>query len=119
MTGQQLVKHCAKSIDISGAVESVVISHSLFRRHVTGRAKHFERARYRAFCLDQSCESEVGQMRFTFLVNQNISWLDVTMKDVVLVRVVNSPRYLGDEFDRAPDRHWLLLCNLIKLATFD
>ena len=35
-------------------------------------------------------------MRFTFLIEQNVSRFDVTMKDAVLVRVMNRPRYFGD-----------------------
>ena len=59
--------------------------------------------------LDESREAEVGQMRFAFCVEQNVSWFDVAMKNAVLVRVVNSARYLRDQFDRLSDWHWLTL----------
>ena len=40
-------------------------------------------------------------MRFTFLIEQNVPRFDVSMKNAVLVRVMNGARYLGDEFDAA------------------
>ena len=75
----------------------------MFRRHVTGRAQHFHRARDRALSLDQSRQTKVGQMRFAFLIEQNVSRLDVAMKDAVLVRVMNGARYFRDQFDRAAE----------------
>ena len=96
MPGQQLVEDGAKSINICRVGELRIVSHCLFRRHVTGRAQHFHRARDRALSLDQSRQTKIGQMRFAFLIEQNVSRFDVTMKDAVLVRVMNRPRYLGD-----------------------
>ena len=37
----------------------------------------------------------------------------------MLVRVVDRARYLGDQFDRSPNRYWLVLRNIIKLTAFD
>jgi hypothetical protein len=68
----------------------------LLGRHVTGRAQYFHRARDRALSLDQSRQTEVSQMRFVLLIEQNVTRLDVAMKDAVLVGVMNRPRYLGD-----------------------
>ena len=89
MGGQKLVKHCAKSINIRRVADGCIVAHSLFRRHVTGRAQYFHRARDRALCLNQPRQPEVGEVRFTFLIEQDISWLDVAMKNAVLVRIVN------------------------------
>ena len=119
MTSEQLVKHCAKSIDVCGAADGRVVSDSLFRRHVTGRAQDFQRARDRAFRFDQSGQSEIGQMRFAFSIEQNVSRLDVAMQNAVLVRVMNSARHFRNEFRRAPDRHRLAPGDFIKLAAFD
>ena len=55
-----------------------------------------KRARHRALRLDQSRQAKVGQMWFAFLVEQDVSWFDVAMKNAVLVRVMNRPRYLRD-----------------------
>ena len=88
MASEQLVKHCAKSVNIRGACELRVISHRLFRRHVTGRAQNFHRARDSALRLDQPGQPEIGEMRFAFCVEQNVSGLDVSMQDAVLMRVV-------------------------------
>ena len=96
MSCQQLIKDSANFINICLAADRRVISHCLLRRHVTGRAQHFHRPRDRALRFDQSRQTKIGQMRFTFLIEQNVSRFDVTMKDAVLVGVMNRPRYLGD-----------------------
>src|SRR5215470_17743342 len=119
MTGQQLIEHCAKSIDISRAADALVVSHSLFRRHVTGRAQYFHRACDGAFSLDQSRQPEVGQMRFAFGIEQDVPWFDVAMKNAVLVRIVNSSRHLDNQFDRLSDQNWLTLDDCVKLAAFN
>ena len=58
-------------------------------------------------------------MRFAFLVEQDVPWFDVTMQDPVLVRILNGPRYLGDQFHRAPDRHRFARDYFVKLTAFD
>src|SRR6266508_4612118 len=106
LTCQQLVKYCAEPIDICGAADSRVVSHCLLWRHVTWRAQNFQRARHRALRFDKSRKTEVGEMRFALLVQQNVSRLDVAMQNPVLMRVVNGACHFGDEFSRLPDRHW-------------
>ena len=44
----------------------------------------------------KSRQAEVGQVRFAVSIEQNVPWLDVAMQNPVLVRVMNSARYLGD-----------------------
>ena len=68
----------------------------LFRRHVAGRAQHLHRARNGALCLDQSRQTEIGEMRFAFCIQQNVSRLDVAMKNPVLMRVMDGAGDLGD-----------------------
>ena len=102
MTCQQLIKHRTDSIHVCDGAHSIVIPHSLLGCHVTWRAQDFHRARDRALCLDQSREAEVGEMRFTFLIQQDISRFDVAMQNAVLVRIVNGACHLGDQFYRAP-----------------
>ena len=46
--------------------------------------------------LDQSGQAKIGQMRFAFCIEQNVSRLDVAMQNAVLMRVVNGARDLGD-----------------------
>jgi hypothetical protein len=58
-------------------------------------------------------------MRFAFLVEQDVPWFDVTMQDPVLVRILNGPRYLGDQFHRAPDRHRFARDYFVELTAFD
>jgi hypothetical protein len=58
-------------------------------------------------------------MRFAVCVEQNVSRLDVTMKDAVLVRVMDRARHFGDYFRRLPHRHWRTAYHFIKLTAFD
>src|SRR6516165_12686777 len=105
MASEQLEKYCAQSIDVCHTADSRVVSQCLLWRHVAGRAQYFESARDSALSFNQSREPEVGQMRFAFLIEKNVSRFDVAVKDAVLVCVVNGARYFGDQFDSAPDRH--------------
>jgi hypothetical protein len=84
-----LVKHCTKPIDIRNAADSRVVSYCLLWRHVTGRAQNFERACNGAFCLDQSCQPEIREVRFAFCIEQNVARFDVAMENAVLVSVMN------------------------------
>src|SRR5262249_35815276 len=58
-------------------------------------------------------------MRFSFCVEENITGLDVTMEDAVLVRELNRTRNFHQQFRRAPDRHRRAPDNFVKLAAFD
>src|SRR4029077_1895290 len=100
MTSEQLVKHCAQSVDIRGASDPRVISHRLFRRNVTWSAQNFHRARDGTLCFDQSRQTEVGEMRFAFCVEQNVSGFDVSMEDTVFMRIVTGAGQLGDQSRR-------------------
>jgi len=119
MASEQLVKHCAESVDIRGASDSRVITHRLFRRHVTGCTQHFQRACNSAFGFHQPRQTKIGEMRFAFLIKQNISRLDVSMQNAVFVRVMHGARHLRDEFRRLPDRHGRVLDYFVQLASFD
>jgi hypothetical protein len=116
MASEQLVKHCAESVDIRGATDARVISHRLFRRHVAGRAQNFHCARDATLCFDQPCQSEIGEMRFAFCVQQNVSGFDIAMQDAVLMRIVHRPRQFGDQFSCVTDRHRFALRDGIELA---
>src|SRR5262245_26952636 len=58
-------------------------------------------------------------MRFAFRIQQNVSRLDVAMENTVLMRVLNSMRYLDDEFCRLPNRHRRPPNDFVKLTAFD
>ena len=119
MASEQLVEHRAKSIDIRRLVKFCSFTGSLFRRHVARCAHHFQRARDRAFCFQQSGQSEICEMGFAVLIEQDVPWFDVTMKNAVFMRVMHSAREFGDQFHRAPDRHRLTPDHFIKLTAFD
>src|SRR5205814_3454640 len=119
MASEQLVKHYAESVNICRASDARVISHRLFRRHVTRSAQNFHRARDGAFGFDQPCQPKIGEMWFALCVEQDVSGFDVSMEDSVLVRVMNSARDFGNQFRGAPRRHWFAPNHFIKLAAFD
>src|SRR5438874_2248613 len=58
-------------------------------------------------------------MRFPFLIKQNVTRLDVSMKDAVLVSVMHSAGYLGDQFGRLANRHRRAPDYFVKLAALD
>src|SRR5438105_3319236 len=58
-------------------------------------------------------------MRFTVLIEQNIPWLDVTVQNAVLMRVMNGARHFRNKFHCAPNRHRLTSRYFVKLAAFD
>src|SRR5438105_2146246 len=116
MTCQQLVKHRAESINICRASDSRVISYRLFRRHVTRSAQHFHRARDRTLCFDQSRKTKIGEMWFALCVEQDVPGFDVSMEDTALMRIMNGPGQLGDQFRCMTDRHGFALGDGIELA---
>src|SRR6476661_1969811 len=116
MASEQLVKDGAKSIDICDAADSGVVSYCLFRRHVTRRAQHFQRARDRTLRLDQSRKTKIGEMWFALCVEQDVSGFDVSVENAALMRIMNCPGQLGDQFRCATDRHRFTLRDGIELA---
>src|SRR5204862_686930 len=118
-TCQQLVEYCAKSVNICGAADGCVISHGLLWRHVTWRAQNFQRARDGALRSDQACKAKIGQVRFTFCIEQNVPRLDITMENSMFMRVMNNACHLRDEFHRASNRHRLAPDHLIQSSAFD
>src|SRR5947208_4400400 len=116
MASEHLVKHCAESVNIRGPSDPRVISHRLFRRHVAGSAQNFHRAGDGTLCFDQPCQPEIGEMRFTFCVEQDVSGFDVAMQNAVLMCVGNGARQLGDQFGCATNRYRFALRDGIELA---
>src|SRR6266487_265748 len=116
MASEQLVKHCAESVDVRGARNARVISHCLFRRHITGSAQNFHRARSGTLCFDQPGQPEIGEMRFAFCVEQDVSGFDVSMQNAVFMRVMNCAGQLGDQFCCVTERYRFALRDSIELA---
>src|SRR5690349_24807865 len=58
-------------------------------------------------------------MWFTFCIQQDISRLNISMQNTVLMGVMNGPRYLCDELDPLPDRYRRVFNYFIKLAALD
>src|SRR5213595_3649482 len=116
MASEQLVKDCAESVNICRASDARVISHRLFRRHVTRSAQNFHRARDGAFGFHQSCEPKIGEMWFALCVEQDVSGFDISMEDAALMRIGNGAGQLGDQFRCVTDRHRFALRDGIELA---
>src|SRR5436189_4862397 len=110
--------YSAKSINIRGAADSRVVTHGLFRRHVTRRAKNVQGLRDTTFRFDQSSKTKIGEVRFAFCIEQNIPRFDITMKNSMFMRVMNNACDLSDQFHCLPDRHWRLFNYFVKLAAF-
>ncbi len=94
MASEQLVKDCAKSINIRCACELRFVTGGLLGRHVTWSAKYLQRARDSTLYFHQPRQPEIGQMRFAFCVEQNIARLNVTMQDTVLMGMMKRVRQL-------------------------
>jgi hypothetical protein len=75
----------------------------LLWRHVTWRAKYIQGVRNAAVGFDQPGKPKIGQMRFAFCIEQNVSRFDVAMQNAVFMRVMHSACHLGDEFHCLPD----------------
>src|SRR6266536_5466174 len=58
-------------------------------------------------------------MRFTFCIDENVARLDVSMKNAVLMRMMNCVRQFGDEFRRIASGDWLELGRFIELSAVD
>src|SRR5439155_20269091 len=89
MAGKQLIKDCAKSVNIRCARGLRLVTSGLLGRHVTRRSQYLQCSRDRALCFHQPRQPEVSQMRFALCVEQDIARLNVTMQNAVLVCVMN------------------------------
>src|SRR5439155_27052873 len=95
LTGQQLVKYCTKAIDICGPADGCIVSHRLFRRHVTPPAQNIQSLRDAAFGFQQARSAEIRQMRLSFCIKQNVSRLNVAMENSLFMRVMKRASYVG------------------------
>ena len=119
MASKQMVKHRAQSIHVCCGCELAAIAQRLFRRHVTRRAQRFNCAGDSALSFSQPRQAEVGKVRFTFCIDQNVSWLNVSMENAALMRVMHSARELGNQFRCAADRHRFAPNELVERAAFN
>ena len=62
---------------------------------------------------------QIGQQRFAFLVQQNVSWFDVTVQNAVFMRVLYSARQIRDEFRCFSDRQRRTPDYFVKLTALD
>src|SRR4030095_5622129 len=67
----------------------------------------------------EPCQAEIGKVRFTFCIYQNVSWLNVSMENTALVRVMQSAGEPGNQFHCTPDRQKLAPNELVKRGAFD
>ena len=118
MAGEELIKNGAEPINISRARELRVLTGGLLGRDVARRAQNFQRACDCAVGFDKARETEVGEVRFTLRIEQDIAGLDVAMQDAALMRVLDGAGETGDDFCRAPQREGFAPNELIEVAAF-
>src|SRR5262249_7869364 len=106
MTGEQMIKYRAESIDVRGIGDPVSLAISLFRVHITWRAQHFSRAGDAVRRFHQSCQTKVCEMRLAFRIHQDVPRLNVPMQDSMLMCIVHCAPKFSDEVRRLP---WVLL----------
>ena len=119
LTGEHLIKNCAERVNIGCCGQLFGPTRGLLGRHVARCPENIERIRDRAFLFDQTRQSEVGQMWFAILIEQNISRLDVAMQNAALVRELDRSRDFHEQFHRASDRYRLAPQNFIELSALD
>ena len=101
VSGEYFVENCADTVDVRS--DGHAFAGRLLRRHVAGRAewsaRHGERRSRRLFGVELKHfrETEIGQVRLSLAVHQNIGRLEVAVQDTVLVSVVNGPCHDRDE----------------------
>ena len=119
MASEQFVENRAESVDICGAADSCIVTDRLLGRHVTGRSHYLLRARDGAPMFHQPGEAEISQVRFAVSVQQNISWLDVSMQNAVFVCVVHSAGDFRDEFCCLPGRYRTMIDDFVEPISFN
>ena len=87
--GQQGVEDRSQPVDVGRGRQCAAFARSLLGRHVGGRADDRPRVRQLAVPLDSLGQAEVGDMRLTIGIDQDIRRLQVAMEDASLVSVVD------------------------------
>src|SRR5262245_48105493 len=119
MVGEQLIKNCTQPIHVCCTGKLAILTSRLFWCHVAWCAEHLQRVRYGAFGLDESRKAKISEVWFACLIEQDVAWFDVAMKNPVFVCVIDSASDLRGEFGCLADRHRRAFNDLIKLAAVD
>src|SRR5204863_2883532 len=77
-------------------------------------AERFCRTSNGAFCLNQPGQSKIGQVWFTFGIEQNISRLNVAMQNPVLMRVVDGACQFRNQLRGSTDLYRLAFCHSVQ-----
>src|SRR5207247_2508440 len=94
---EQIKKNSADAIDISRESQLFRRALRLLRRDVAGCAEDGQRAREIARRIKPFAQAEIAHKRFATTVEQNISRLEVAMKDALDMRVLHCTRDLGHQ----------------------
>ena len=97
LTGQQVIQHGAKTIDVGGGGQLAAIAGGSLRRDVAGGAEKLAGARERALGGENFCEAEIRDVRVAGGIEQDISWLEIAVEDAALVRVLDGTRGFRDD----------------------
>ena len=76
----------------------------MFRRNVSRRAEYRKRAGELACGIEPFCQSEVAHHRLAARIEQNISGFEISVKNSLLVSVIDGSRDRCDQLDGTPWR---------------
>ncbi len=128
---EQLIKHHAQAEHVSSGRQSAGLASRLLGRHVVRRTQHGERLRHGAPTRQLLRDTEVGDLRFTVRVDENVARLEIAVQDAVLMRKVHRTGDAHHEASGTPlsfegfgtvdwrGRRGILAQPLLQTATFD
>ena len=99
LASQHFVKHGSQAINVRGHGHIARFASGLLGRHIGRSAQHRLRQRQAGIGFENLGQSEVGQIRFARLIEQNIARFEVAVEDAALVGMVNRPGDLNHELD--------------------
>lgn len=82
---------------ISGFLHFVDASASLLGRHVARRADDIAGGGKAAITIGEFRQTKIGDPRLTFIVEQDIGWLQVAVNDAASIHVFDGDRQLAQE----------------------
>ena len=94
--GQEGIEDGAQAVDVAGCRHRPASARGLLGSHVRRGAKDGARLGQLAVSLDLAGQAEVGDVRPALVVDQDIGWLEVAVKDAPQMGVVDGLGRLGD-----------------------
>jgi hypothetical protein len=89
---QELEENHAQAVNVAAGVDAMSFAAGLLGRHVRRRAEDLSFERHRQFARVALGQAEVGDVRRSVLVDQDVRRLEVAMDHAMLVRVLQRQR---------------------------